>query len=163
MTEADDRAGVDALILRLDLRAHPEGGFYRETYRSDARVETARGWRSASTAILYLLRTGECSHLHRIASDELWHHYAGDPLEVVVLGDGPDASFVLDDVHPQGVVRAGEWFGARLVPGGSHGYALVGCTVAPGFDFADFELADRGSLLERYPSRADLIHALTRD
>jgi predicted cupin superfamily sugar epimerase len=133
-----------ALIAALDLAPHPEGGFYRETFRAPTLVATPRGPRAASTAIYYLLPAGAASARHRVASDEAWHHYEGDPLELTVEHPdgrrevillGPD---VAAGQRPQAVVPAGAWQAARPV-GARH--ALCGCTVAPGFDFADFELA----------------------
>jgi len=135
---------AQALVEALALAPHPEGGFYRETFRAPAEVETPRGARSASTAIYYLLPAGTVSARHRVASDEVWHHYAGDPLrleiehvdgrrEVVTLG--PD---VAAGQRPQGVVPAGAWQSAS--PAGRR-FVLCGCTVAPGFDFADFEMS----------------------
>jgi predicted cupin superfamily sugar epimerase len=159
-------------IEHLGLTHHPEGGLFRETYRAAESIpDTALparygGPRVASTAIYFLLRDGEVSALHRIKSDELWHFYTGGPLVVSVidsdgarhdltLGPDPDAGELL-----QATVPAGAWFGAAVRPGTA--YALVGCTVAPGFEFADFELADRGALLRRYPQHATLIEHLTR-
>jgi predicted cupin superfamily sugar epimerase len=147
----------------LGLAPHPEGGFYRETYRCEARV----GDRSASTAIYFLVTRGSFSALHRIRSDELWHFHAGDALEVVTIDDDGarrdlHLGLALDrGERPQHVVPAGHWFGARLRSPTSS-YALVSCTVAPGFDFADFELADRAALVASFPAHAPLIHALTR-
>lgn len=163
---------LEDLVRTLALSPHPEGGFFRETYRSAEQLAAlpARfgGPRSVSTAIYYLLGAGDMSALHRIHSDEVWHFYLGRPLEVVVLAaDGTARTIVLGvDLAagqvPQAVVEAGAWFGARLhqpVPGA---FALVGCTVAPGFDFADLELAERAALLARYPQHAGVIAALTR-
>ena len=122
---------------------HPEGGWYAETYRSNLMVETARGPRPASTCIFFLLAEGQVSHLHRIQSDEMWHFYQGEALEIVELDkDGQLVRTQLDTNAPQHLVKAGRWFGSR--PMGA--YALVGCTVAPGFDFADFELASPDQL-----------------
>ena len=140
MTEAD------ALIKFHDLVAHPEGGFFKETYRSLEVIQTPRGERSVSTAIYYLLKEGQSSKLHRIQSDEVWHFYQGDPLIVFEREeDGTIKKTVLGKDFKQGqkvqyTVPAGRWFGAYL-PQGSE-YAFVGCTVAPGFDFQDFELFD---------------------
>ena len=147
----------------LGLAAHPEGGFFRETYRSGTRI----GDRSVSTAIYFLVTRGSFSALHRIRSDELWHFHAGSALEIVTIDRGGtrrDLHLGLDlarDEVPQHVVPAGDWFGARLREATSS-YALVSCTVAPGFDFADFELADRASLTARFPEHAAAIAALTR-
>jgi predicted cupin superfamily sugar epimerase len=155
------------LIRRLGLTPHPEGGHYRETHRDAQQVLRTPGGpaRSAGTAIYYLLHEGACSAWHRIASDEIWHFYAGCALHVHVLEEGgivrthrlgdalraPAAAY-------QAVVPAGNWFGAELAEPG--GYALVGCTVAPGFEFSEFELADIDALLAGYPGHADLIRRL---
>ena len=141
-------ARVESLIASLKLKPHPEGGFYRETYRSkkildaDALGEDYEGDRAVVTAILYLLPTGARSALHRVRSDEVWMHHQGDPvrlsiraeiggelIEEVRLGQGPDQEF-------QAVVEGGLWQEATALIGPA-GYALVGCVVAPGFDFDD--------------------------
>ena len=157
-----------SLIARFQLRPHPEGGFYRETYRCSELVNEARdhGARSASTAILFLLPLGHISALHRIKSDELWHFYAGTPLRVVELtADGTRIDHrlggVLDGYACQAVVRAGSWFGAFV--DASAGWSLVGCTVAPGFEFADLEMARRETLLAEYPKHRDIIEQLTKE
>ena len=137
MTEITPAA--HAIIDRLGLSRHPEGGHYRETFRSDARVPAHGGERSAVTSILFLLAAGEESRSHRVRSDELWLHQGGDDVEltiggeVVRLGAGPDAAL-------QAFVPGGVWQAARAARGPA-GYALVGCVVAPGFEFEDFELA----------------------
>ena len=149
------------LIALHGLRPHPEGGFYRETYRSGGR--TARG-RRYSTAIYFLLPAGARSRLHRLKSDELWHFYLGGPLTVAQIHPGgrvertvlgPDAAA---GQTQQLVVPAGVWFGAYPEPGTS--YSFVGCTVAPGFDFEDFEIADAAALLAEFPGAAALIKKL---
>lgn len=132
------------LIEFYDMTAHPEGGYFKETYRSSEIIQTPRGERSVSTAIFYLLQKGQSSQLHRIHSDEMWHFYEGDPL--VVFEKSADGTiketFLGRDVKKgqqvQYTVPAGVWFGAYL-PKGSE-FAFVGCTVSPGFDFRDFEL-----------------------
>ncbi len=166
--------GVEAWVRKLGLTPHPEGGYFRETYRSSlslagsALPASFHGDRSCSTAILYLLEYGDRSHLHRIAADEVWHFHLGDPLTVHVLdATGEHRPLLLGaDLEAgqtlQGVVPAGRWFGARHEgPRGPHGFSLVGCTVAPGFDFADFELARRDDLIARWPAHRGLIEALT--
>jgi uncharacterized protein len=154
-------------IERLALTRHPEGGWYRETYRSGERVEAAAlparfgGPRALSTAIYYLLRAGERSALHRIKSDEVWHHYAGDAVTLWLL-DAPGVAREVrlgGDGEPQVVIPAGAWYGARVADGGA--YALMGGTVAPGFDFADFELADRARLSAAWPASRGVIVDLT--
>jgi uncharacterized protein len=144
------------VVRRLGLIPHPEGGFYRETFRSPLRLSLPDGrTRSASTAIYYLLPPGSFSAWHQVDSDEVWHHYAGGPLRLYLLGQGERR---LDGDHPQAVVPAGVWQAAE--PAGEA--ALCGCTVAPGFDFADFRMGDRDGLVRAYPSEAELIRRLTR-
>lgn len=159
------------LVTLLDLFRHPEGGWYRETYRAAEQIagtalpQRFGGDRCFSTAIYFMLEPGDFSALHRIKADELWHHYSGS--SVLVHRIDPDGSYHRLQLGPnlaaggqfQLMVPAGCWFGAE--PAG-HDYALVGCTVAPGFDFTDFELAERAQLLACYPQHADLIRRLTR-
>ncbi|QDV32837.1 cupin domain-containing protein [Tautonia plasticadhaerens] len=159
-------------IDRLGLQPHPEGGYFRESYRSADRLEGGilggryGAPRPASTAIYFLLTGEEYSSLHRLKSDEVWHFHAGSALTVHVIepGGAYRAHRVGLDLdagqRPQAVVPAGCWFGATVDGPGE--YALVGCTVAPGFDFADFELADRDELTRRYPEHAGVIARLTR-
>jgi predicted cupin superfamily sugar epimerase len=149
-------------INQLNLKPHPEGGFYAETYRSQAGTDTAAGPRSCCTGIYFLLRGCDVSRFHRIASDEMWHFYDGSPLTVHQIGpDGEYATHVLglDSGQPQCVVPAGCWFGATV--NSPDGFTLVGCTVAPGFDFADFQLADRQELLAHFPQHTEIITQLT--
>lgn len=164
--DAQARVQVPDLIRALELLPHPEGGWYRETYRSPLMVDAGGAERSAATAIYFLLAGDHFSALHRIKSDEIWHFYAGSSL--AVEGIHPDGSrqtwrvgpdLAAGDL-PQAVVPAGAWFGAELID--KSAYALVGCTVSPGFDFADFELAERSALLARFPQHAELIARLTR-
>ncbi len=160
-------------IQRLGLEAHPEGGHYRQTYRADLTLARKSlptqftGARAASTAIYFLLKGDEFSALHRLHSDEVWHFYVGSSLVVsvidadgcyseILLGSDPEAGEVL-----QAVVKAGCWFGSRVKDG--HGFALVGCTVAPGFDFADFEMGKRAELTRKYPQHRNVIESLTRE
>jgi len=153
-------------IRHLNLAPHPEGGFYRETYRSADRIPAAalperyRGDRSCGTAIYFLLEGTQVSRLHRIHSDELWHFYAGSGLQLHrIERDGGYVALRLGPGAPQALLPAGCWFGATVDD--PRAYALVGCTVAPGFDFADFELGDRDALLSRYPDQAALIRLLS--
>ena len=162
---------AEQLIRVHDLRPHPEGGYFRETYRSaetlPGKCLPARygGSRSYSTAIYYLLPSGSVSQLHRIASDELWHFYLGGPLTIAEFkANGSTDQVVLGQAVDQGqrlqhVVKAGTWFGA-FPSQGSH-YSFLGCTVAPGFDFLDFELATRTDLLIHYPDHREIITRLT--
>jgi len=159
-------------IEKLQLEAHPEGGCFRQTYKADLTLAQAAlpsgftGARAASTAIYFLLEGEKFSAFHRLRSDEVWHFYDGSPLVVhviepegkvsrVLLGRDLDAGQVL-----QAVVKAGCWFASHVADWSS--FALVGCTVAPGFDFADFEMGRRKELMERYPLHAELIERLTR-
>ncbi len=161
-------------IERLDLRPHPEGGYFRETYRAGETIappalpERFGGARAFSTAVYFLLTRDAFSAFHRIRSDELWHFYAGDAVTLVILdADGKGAlttaSLGRDPVRgdsPQVVIPAGAWFAAEVASQGE--FALVGCTVAPGFDFADFELGERVQLVQRYPHHRGVIERLTR-
>ena len=159
-------------IDRLRLSPHPEGGYYRVTYQSsltigqDALPAGFHGDRFASTAIYFLLDQRDFSAFHRIAADELWHFYAGSGLIVYVIDPHGTYSelqlgndFEAGEIF-QAVVRAGCWFASRLKD--PAGFALVGCTVAPGFDFADFEMANRSELTATYPKHRKLIEELTR-
>jgi uncharacterized protein len=157
------------LIETLGLVPHPERGYYVETYRAAARVAAAShdGGRSASTAIYFLVTADEpATSLHRLKSDEVFHLYEGGPLEILQLradGGVVVARLGLDVAageRPQVVVPAGAWFGTELVAGAPH--CLVGCTVAPGFEFADFDLADGPELEARYPQAADRIRRMRR-
>ncbi|HEX7907678.1 MAG TPA: cupin domain-containing protein [Paraburkholderia sp.] len=164
----DSHAARDDLIRRFDLEPHPEGGFFRETYRSAERVCRDDGsgeTRSASTAIYYLLCDGAHSAWHRIRSDEVWHFYAGEPLNVHVLDESGALvthklgnALTRADVVFQAVVPAGLWFAAECADPAT--FALVGCTVAPGFEFSEFELAEVGVLQARHPQHAALIERL---
>jgi uncharacterized protein len=156
---------ASAIVAALGLAPHPEGGFYRETFRAALVVQTPRGPRAASTVIYFLLPAGSFSAFHRVQSDEVWHHYGGDSLELHTISEsGMHAVAVLGkDIEkcerPQQVVAAGRWQ-AAVSRGAS--FALCGCTVAPGFDFADFELATRAELAGRYPALLGVIERLTR-
>jgi uncharacterized protein len=135
---AADLAGGPAadVVQRLALQPHPEGGWYREIYRSPTRVETQRGSRSALTTIYYLLERHQCSRWHVVQADELWHFYAGAPLELLEYNPilRKSARHVLGNVSVA-VIPCGVWQAARSLGD----YTLVGCTVGPGFEFADFE------------------------
>jgi predicted cupin superfamily sugar epimerase len=156
---------VEDLVHDLDLQPHPEGGFYRETYRAATTVD---GERAAATMIYFLLPAGQVSRLHRIDADEGWHHYLGGTLEVYELDEAePDAGVSVTRLGkdlsrgevPQHLVPAGRWFGAA--PAAGSPYTLVGCTVAPGFEFSRFELGVRAALLAKFPAAAALVERLT--
>jgi predicted cupin superfamily sugar epimerase len=156
-------ADAQAIVDALELAPHPEGGFYRETFRSPLLVSVPARERPASTAIYFLLAAGTFSALHRVLSDEVWHHYDGDPVELHTI----DAAGVHDVAllgrrlalgeRPQRVVPAGVWQAA--LPIGR--FAFCGCTVAPGFDFEDFEMPTRAHLTGLYPHLGPLITRLT--
>jgi len=159
-------------INELEMIEHPEGGCYRESYRSDEVIPLSAlptGYEadhSFSTAIYFLLRRGEFSAFHKIRQDELWHHYDGGGLIIHCISEAGSYSSLkigtdfASGERPQGVVRAGTYFAAELIDGGI--FSLVGCTVAPGFEFADFDLPDRARLLRLFPSHTEIVTRLTR-
>jgi predicted cupin superfamily sugar epimerase len=159
-------------IERLQLRPHPEGGHFRETYRCQESIAhealPARfsGARAYSTAIYFLLQGSDFSAFHRIKQDEVWHFYDGSSVTIHIIDAAGDYSTVkvgrnFDEGEvPQAVVLAGCLFGANLTDPST--YALVGCTVAPGFDFADFEMPAREQLCAMYPVHQAIIEKLTR-
>ena len=168
--EGTKSSGLDSraaeLIEGLGLMPHPEGGHFREVYRSAARVQPLDGRtdRLALTTIYFLLVTGQVSRWHRVASDEVWHYYEGGPLELLVADAGfHDVSQrllgpVADRTQPVHVVLAGEWQAARPIGA----YTLVGCTVGPGFEFSDFQMLDAlpdqaAALRQRHPDLATFI------
>ena len=169
MSRGDAGNRTDLIIKQLGLEPHPERGFYRQTYRAslDVPSSTHGAARAASTAIYFLVTASEPdTYLHRLKSDEIFHLYDGGPLDILRLfPDGAwDVARLGMDLaageRPQIVIPAGTWFGTALVVGASH--CLVGCTVAPGFDCADFELAAGPDLAARYPEAAARIQRMTR-
>jgi predicted cupin superfamily sugar epimerase len=157
------------LVERLGLAPHPERGFFVETHRAATAVSAAThtGPRAASTAIYFLITAdAPATYLHRLKSDEVFHLYEGGPLDVLRLHpdgrwDAPRLGLDLAaGERPQIVIPAGTWFGTELTPGTE--YCLVGCTVAPGFDFTDFELAEGPELAARYPGAAERIARMSR-
>jgi uncharacterized protein len=164
----------EQIVSALGLEPHAEGGFFRETFRSQERVATPRGARAAATGILFLVTAASPSLFHRLRSDELWLYHAGAPLELVsLLPDGSSERVVLagadalatsDEATPQAIVPRGAWQAARVLAedsGGEGAWTLVSCVVTPGFDYADFELGDREELVTAYPLDADLVRELT--
>jgi predicted cupin superfamily sugar epimerase len=161
---------AEQIIDRLQLTAHPEGGYFRETYRSDlfldekSLLEYTNG-RNLKTAIYFLLKSGQKSAFHRLRSDEFWYFHQGSPLEVYIIH--PDGrleevslgnDFTLNQT-PQLLLPAGTWFAARCVE--EQSFTLISCSVAPGFDFTDFELADREKLSKQFPQHSTMITELT--
>lgn len=163
---------IQQLIQQFNLLPHPEGGWYKETYRSAEMINASlvsdrfSGSRTLATAIYFLLEEGNFSAFHKIKSDECWHFYAGDALEIFVLDDAGGLTITrLGNDMEQGdlyqyVVPANHWFASRPALG-SH-FCFVGCTVSPGFDFADFEMAKAETLLKQYPQHRTIIEALCR-
>ncbi|PJJ60542.1 cupin domain-containing protein [Hymenobacter chitinivorans] len=156
---------AQAIIEKLQMLPHPEGGYYQETYRAAQIITTEKGVRNLSTAIHYLLEDADKSHFHRIQSDELWLFHQGQALEIVLIQHGQLVTIALgNDLErgevPQAVVPAHTWFGARIK--GGQGFALVSCTVAPGFDYQDFELAERETLTREFPQLRAVIEQFTR-
>ena len=162
---------ADYWINQLNLTKHIEGGSFRETYRSSLNVSPEviglqfDGPRSISTSIYFLLEEGQFSAFHKIKSDETWHFYDGDALDIFEIEkDGLLVIHKLGREPEKGqsfqlVIKAGNWFGARVAGNGS--FSLVGCTVAPGFDFSDFQLANRADLLRLYPQHKSIIGEMT--
>ncbi len=155
-------------IEKLGLLPHPEGGWFKEVYRShesiagDALPDRFDGGRVFSTAIYFLLTAGEVSRLHRIRQDEVWHFYDGDSLRLHRIrpdGEHIESLVGIDgEALPLAVVPAGDYFGAEVA---GNGFSLVGCTVAPGFEFADFEMPSRDELYLQFMQHGELIQRLT--
>lgn len=166
------RMTAKEIIQRLNLLPHPEGGFYKEVYRAQGTIGAAclpslfGGERNYSTSIYYLLQQGDYSAFHRIKSDELWHFYAGGPLLVHCLSEEKGytclrlGNNLAAGESFQFVVPAGVWFASEPAQGTA--FALAGCTVSPGFDFRDFEMADKDDLLQQFPQFHEYINRLCR-
>ncbi|MCL6267857.1 cupin domain-containing protein [Flagellimonas myxillae] len=163
---------IELLIEKFELAPHPEGGYFKETYRSkgsialDALPQEYEGSRNFSTSIYFLLTSDTFSAFHKIKQDEIWHFYAGSPLMLYIISESGELSehcigndFEAGEV-PQLVVPGNHWFAAQTIEKDS--YSFVGCTVAPGFDFADFVLPERKELLEKFPEHSKLIAKFTR-
>jgi len=168
-----ERKDATYWVERLRLEPHPEGGYFRQTYRSEVTIARQAlpsgfgGARAASTAIYFLLEGKNFSAFHRLRSDEVWHFYVGAPVRVhviepsgkyspITLGSDPEAGQSF-----QAVVRAGCWFASHVADWKS--FAVVGCTVAPGFDFEDFDMGKRAELVAEYPQHREGIQRLTRE
>lgn len=152
------------IIKTLDLEPHPEGGYFRQTFVDNENA--LPDGRAASTMIYFLIEAGNFSRLHRLDAAEGWHFYAGQPFNVVELtSEGPVVTRLGMNLaageRPQYLVKPNRWFGSKPAEGSE--WALVGCTVAPGFEFQKFELGERHSLLEEFPNCREWIIALTPD
>lgn len=152
------------IIQKLKLNPHPEGGFYNETYRADHTINSENGLRNVCTAIYFLLDDNARSHFHRIKSDELWFFHLGEPLEIVLIQDEKLTTITLgnsieNEQSLQAIIPANTWFAAKVKTG--KGFSLVSCTVSPGFDFTDFELAKRDELLQQFPGLKKTIEDFT--
>ena len=163
---------VKRIVERFRLEPHPEGGYFREVYRSSTKFDhpdiaaADRAERSAGTLIYFLLSGSDFSAFHRVRhSDEIWHLYAGGPLEIFVIDAAGKLSCrrlttEVTQGDPTAIIPGDNWQSARLAPGAS--WALGGCTVAPGFDYEDFEMPRADELIARFPAHADTIRMLTR-
>lgn len=163
---------LEGLIQKLDLQPHPEGGYFKETYRSEGIISTDclsdlfEGERHYCTGIYYLLKSDDFSAFHKVNQDEMWHFYKGDAIELIMISETGKLTTVHigNDISngqvPQFVVPKHYWFAARVIE--SDSFALAGCTVSPGFDFQDFTLAKRNQLIEKFPQHSTIINELTR-
>lgn len=159
------------IIEQLGLQEHPEGGYFKETYRSKGIISNDElgdkfvGDRNQCTGIYFLLTSEKFSAFHKVNQDEMWHYYKGAPIKLHTITSDGSYSFVMigNDFEigetPQHVVKGGDWFAAEVVD--ENTYCLVGCTVAPGFDFADFTLPKRQELIELFPEHKTVINRLT--
>ena len=159
-------------VEKLKMQLHPEGGWFKETYRSEEVVlgehlpNRFGDARHFSTAIYFLLEGKQFSAFHRIKSDEMWHFYYGSPLHVYVINEEGQLQIIKLGNNPeageefQAVVKAGCWFASK--PAVEDSFCLVGCTVSPGFDFQDFEMANGNELAAQYPQHTEIILSLTR-
>jgi predicted cupin superfamily sugar epimerase len=166
MTEAEK------IAKQLQLQPHPEGGYFKETYRSQGSINQSdlsddiSGNRNYSTAIYFLLTSDSFSAFHRIKQDEIWHFYKGNPIKLhVISAEGVYTNVIIGNnlgngELPQYVVNAKDWFAAEVI--GANTFSLLGCTVSPGFDFKDFELAERNELTSTFPQHSTIIKKLTR-
>ncbi|HMB63863.1 MAG TPA: cupin domain-containing protein [Eudoraea sp.] len=163
---------IEEIIRDLNLEPHPEGGYFRETYRSMGEISSEHlgpdfsGNRNFSTCIFFLLTTEMFSAFHRIRQDEIWHFYKGRPIRLhMITAEGEYSNVLVGNQldkgeMPQFTVPGRVWFSAETI--GENGYSLAGCTVSPGFDFNDFEMADQEELLSRFPQHREVITKFTR-
>ena len=162
----------DEIVQYLGLKPHPEGGFYKETYRSEGLISNDdlnsryKGKRNYATCIYFLLSSDNFSAFHRIKQDEIWHFYKGSPISLHIINSQGHYQKIMIGSNiergeiPQFVVKGGDWFASEVAD--SNSYALAGCTVSPGFDFVDFEMAEKQELIQKYPDYQQIINKLTR-
>jgi len=166
----NDKAGF--YISKLQLNPHPEGGYYKEVYRSDEIIEAVhlpvryKSSRAFSTSIFFLLKNDQVSMFHKLKSDEIWHFYDGCGVKIYVIEkNGIKREVLLGNKLEQGelpqvIINKNSWFGAELLNKSS--FCLIGCTVSPGFEFKDFELGEREKLLKLFPQHENIIKKLTK-
>lgn len=164
---------AEEIIKHLDLQPHPEGGYFKETYRSVGSISEAslpenfKGSRNYATAIYFLLTYGNFSAFHKIKQDEIWHFYEGSPIRLIMISEGAELSEIIIGRNfskgevPQFAVPKNHWFAGEVMEPES--FSLVGCTVSPGFDFRDFTLAERKELEDSFPQHASIIQKFTRE
>ena len=163
---------ADYWIKNLELKAHPEGGYYKETYRSPDLLPAGivnkkyESERNCSTSIFYLLKSGQISTFHRLKSDEIVHFYYGSYMMYYIINENGDLQKIKLGSNPengealQALMRGGSWFASYVESPKS--FALIGCTVSPGFDFRDFEISDRAKMLALFPNHKDIIVKFTK-
>lgn len=164
---------IDKIIQKLQLKPHPEGGYFKEVYRSKGFIDKAclpsefSGKRNYSTSIYFMLTSDSFSAFHRINQDEIWHFYKGSPIKLHIISDKGDYTNVIignnleKDETLQYIVPAKYWFAAEVI--NKNDYSLVGCTVSPGFDFNDFVLPKRKQLIALFPQHKNIITKLTNE
>lgn len=164
-------SSMNKIIQKLGLKPHPEGGFFKETYRSSGKINEDNlgsmysGTRNYSTSIYFLLTSNNFSAFHKIKQDEIWHFYDGSPIRLHTISETGDHSQfiigrnIIKKEVPQLIVPGGHWFAAEVIDNDS--YSLVGCTVSPGFDFEDFDLPSRNDLILKFPKHLQLITKFT--
>ncbi len=163
---------IEKIIKELDLKSHPEGGYFKETYRSKGEINSQclpmdyDGKRNYSTCIYFLLTSDTFSAFHKIRQDEIWHFYDGSPVELHIISEEGNhskhsiGSDFLNGEVPQLIVSSDHWFAAKVIDENS--YSLVGCTVSPGFDFSDFVLPKKEELIDKFPQHKEIIAEFTR-
>ena len=170
MTNTENK--IQKIIRKLNLQPHPEGGYFKEIYRSQGVINSESlglefsGVRNYATSIYFMLTSDTFSAFHKINQDEIWHFYDGSPIKLHVISESGNhtqhiiGKDIFNGQVPQLVVPANHWFAATLV--NENDFSLVGCGVSPGFDFKDFNLPSREYLLQKFPQHADVITELTR-